>query len=92
MTTTIRPSRASDREELVRIVTTLWPDATENDVEKMLALPPAEGIVLVAERGDGECGVFDRAETPVLLLDGVQELLPSLTLKPEEMASVSHAH
>ena len=63
------------------MVTTLWPDSTENDVEKMLALPPAEGIVLVAERGDGTLGGFAEIGTrkyaegcdtsPVAYLEGI---------------------
>ena len=33
--------------------TALWPDSTANEVDEILSVPRSEGIVLVAERGEG---------------------------------------
>ena len=78
---TIRPSEGSDREELVRMVTALWPDCTENDLEALFGLPPSEGIVLVAERDNGRLGGFAEVglrkygegcdTSPVAYLEGI---------------------
>ena len=63
------------------MVKALWPDCSETDLEALLGLPPSEGIVLVAERGDGTLGGFAELGTrkyaegcdtsPVAYLEGI---------------------
>ncbi len=63
------------------MVTALWPDCSEADLEALFGLPPSEGIVLVAERGGGglsgfaEIGLRKYADgcdsSPVAYLEGI---------------------
>ena len=63
------------------MVTALWPDCSEKDLEALLGLSPSEGIVLVAERSDGTLGGFAELGTrkyaggcdtsPVAYLEGI---------------------
>ena len=63
------------------MVTALWPDCSEADLEALFGLPPSEGIVLVAERAGGglsgfaEIGLRKYADgcdsSPVAYLEGI---------------------
>lgn len=54
----IRPLRATDRTEFVRMRMTLWPDSHASEVDDRFSLAPDQGVTLVAERngGAGLCG------------------------------------
>jgi aminoglycoside 6'-N-acetyltransferase I len=47
---TVRPSRSTDRAELVRMRTALWPDSVAREVDELVSRPRSEYVVLVAER------------------------------------------
>ncbi len=78
---TIRPLRPSDRDELVRMRGSLWPDSPASEVDDILGSPSPEGIILVVERADGrlrgfaEVGLRKFAEgctsSPVAYLEGI---------------------
>lgn len=76
----VRPARPRDRAELARMRVALWPDSSAADVDTVLALPPGEGVVLVAESagrltGFAEFGLRKFADgcatSPVAYLEGV---------------------
>ena len=77
----IRAARTTDREDLVRMRVALWPDSQEGEVDGLLAMPPTEGAVLVAEAegtgldGFAEVGVRTFADgcasSPVAYLEGI---------------------
>ncbi|HIF24019.1 MAG TPA: GNAT family N-acetyltransferase [Gemmatimonadetes bacterium] len=78
---TIRASRSSDREELVRMLTALWPDYEEAEVDDLLRVPISAGILLVGEReGGGLCAFAQVGQrscadgcvtSPVAYLEGI---------------------
>ncbi len=62
----IRRLRLSDRDELVRMRQALWRDSTEAEVDTLLAAPPPDAEILVAERSAAERSAAERsaAERP----------------------------
>jgi aminoglycoside 6'-N-acetyltransferase I len=77
----VRPGVASDRDDLFGMRTALWSDATEDEVDDVLGVPPDEGTVLVAEGEGGrllgfaEVGLRKFADgcrsSPVAYLEGI---------------------
>jgi len=77
----IRPSVSSDRDELARLRTALWPDSQEAEIEDLVRLAPSDGMLLVAAREEGGLAGFaeialrelaDGCRTsPVAYLEGI---------------------
>ncbi len=81
----VRVARAADRDEIVRMRRSLWPDSTAAEVDELLAPGTRAYVVLVAERlgSDGKGGLCGFAEvgtrpyaegcesSPVAYLEGI---------------------
>ncbi len=75
------PALPTDRDELVRMRQSLWPDSTPEEVDQLLGRPVDAGLVLVARRAEGglagfaELGTRNYAEgcltAPVAYLEGI---------------------
>ena len=57
----IRPAHAGDRDELMRVITALFPGSDEDlpkEIDDYLASSPTERRIFVADRGNGRLGGF----------------------------------